>query len=496
MTRSSPSPYGRILVAPLQQRRHQQQRPQRALVEALLVLPPLAVTVFAISHLGIPTADAARATHRAVRAFTCIFVAMAVCGSWAILVSNTFEQNHPTLARLVPGHLRALRRALLLAWAAFVVIAGLLPGFFFDAPLVFAAVASLVLVVIAAVLRWPLSWVVVMAIAMLLTRAPAVPGSAQSLLDLWQAQSPAWLVAVLALSAGALCMLLQGGGAGHAAAYVARRDRNRRSRAQLAGTSAANLGVGRLGAIAVAPYFWWLQRQLARPGSSVGSRLLLGMGPSLHWTARLGTIFWTVVGFGGGAALGGLLVPDVGRGVLSGMSLGVLFAIAAPSLQIPARLWQTRGEQALLVLLPGVPRRGALNRWLGLRMTLNFALGLVGGLAASRAMRAMADAIAGGDIIQTMGEYATLAAAALLFLAPLVWRRWHRISAPTGFSAIVPMLALFTLMTALGLLRWRTGVSIAPLAAAGFAVSALWCALRWRQAGAEPEHLPAGRDAR
>ena len=44
------------------------------------------------------------------------FAAMLLLAGWGALVSSLLAQNKASLARLVPGHAKALRRSLLLSW--------------------------------------------------------------------------------------------------------------------------------------------------------------------------------------------------------------------------------------------------------------------------------------------------------------------------------------------------------------------------------------------
>ncbi len=479
-----------MLAAVWHQRRNQGSLWMLGLIAALAVVPPLGVLALAVAHGSV-----APEVSLGLRAVLGAIFQLVGLGLWAAIVANLLQQNHPTAARLVPGHVRRLRRMLLATWAVMVVALGLLPGLLWTEPLAATTGAALTLAGVALIVRWPVAGVCWF---MLLLMLPQL---------IWRIQ-PLWFDHAVALTLGvtAACAVLvprlaRDGGTRHARAYARRLDRDRRSRAAREGASAANLSARGLGgAVATRPYFWCLRRQLARTDSPVSARLLLGLGPSLHWTSAANTLALSAAGFATGCGLAACLDLDLGQGLLGVASVGVLFTVGVPLLQTRPRLWQVRGEQALLMLLPGVPRGGALNRWLGLRLSAQFALGLGGAIGLSAGMQALASAVADGHPVPDLAGFAHVIEAVLLPLAPLVWRRWHRLHAPAGAAGLTPALAAVALATAYEMLNWLPDVGIGDhldtLAGACFAASVAWCVLRWQRAGHEPAHLPVGRAAR
>ncbi|HEY9105065.1 MAG TPA: hypothetical protein VIN58_00190, partial [Roseateles sp.] len=151
---------------------------------------------------------------------------------WVGLVVNAMRQNHPSHARLVPGHVRGLRRALLggglLALLATVVPATLavllLPGLPDDSRLriaaLIAAAAAAWPVFIALVMRWPQLNLLWIGGPLLLAQTGSVPaGRMEALADgyvaggalLWWATAlAAWGVAAVLVRAVVLS-----GGPGH-----------------------------------------------------------------------------------------------------------------------------------------------------------------------------------------------------------------------------------------------------------------------------------------
>ncbi len=481
-------PLRRIVAMPWQQRVNQSGLLLTLVLPTMLLVPPLVVGV-----LLLPSFDAGPAQRFAMHALIGFFVAAAAIGLWGLTIASILEQNHPVLARLVPGHAAGLRRMVFAGWGVLVAAGGLLPGLATGHPFILPAAVGLALAGSAVCVRWPMLFLALL--PLIYVPSALMQVAVRQATTWWMADSVPVAAALAAVSLALLTLIVRGGGARHAAAYAARSDRNRRLQARMKGDSSADLAGGPWRGLSGGPYFWWLRRQLARPDSSVRARLALGLGPSLHWTTRLATIFWSALGFGAGCLLAVLLSPDMGRGMLSGAAIGVLFSVAIPALQVHAALWQTRGEQALLVLLPGGPQGGRLNRWLGVRMSVHFALGLLGAVALSSGLFVLRHTLSGGWMLAGMDNAALVCAAAVLPLSQLVWRRWDRVAAPTGLAPFVPLLWAGGLGLSLVVLHALLGVSVELLGACCFAASLLWCARRWWRAAHEPSHLPVGRSA-
>jgi hypothetical protein len=143
-----------VLAAPWQQRRNV--HGLRGLLFVLALCGAAPGVLYTASLFSEPsTAD--RLRFGAVLSVTIGLGAIVLVG-WAMLVGNLLQQNHPTFARLVPGHVGRLRSALLAAWAALVLCAAAGPGFLLDAPAAWACAAAAGLALFAAMLRWPLLW--------------------------------------------------------------------------------------------------------------------------------------------------------------------------------------------------------------------------------------------------------------------------------------------------------------------------------------------------
>lgn len=488
-----------ILSAPWHQRRNRKALWSVALIVALCALGP--VCLFAWSVLGDPLL-APNLRHSAAGAARMAALALSAAW-WAVLVNNVLEQNHPTLAQVVPGHPRRLREALVVAWAALgTALTGIVFGGVADWRLGVAIVAPS-LAVLAVSVRWPWLWlagfVAPYAVAYAMQR-PSTSEFERVALAAWRAQPEAIAAAVVMASGLLLVSLIQTGGRRHAANYESRRRRMLRLQAASRGERACAPGArGGLAGLLARPYHRWMAHLLARPASSARARTLLGLGPGAHWTGNVAALAATAAAIGV-AIVAALLVaqvfPVVGEFLplgLSGLAIGVLFGLVGPAIQVQSRLHQTRREQALLTLLPGVPRGAALSRWLSGQMTVQFLLSWGGGVVLMLALGALAR-----DVLRNPFEpaYATGRVYMVVATLPLVafqWRRWARLPAPTSLTVLGPTL-LGLALAVLAFAGQIAGVATPLQCGVAFAVAAFaWCAWRWRRMDGDPPALPVGR---
>jgi len=486
-----------VLAAPWQQRRNGQGLRGLLLVLALCGTAP-GVLYTASLFCEPPTAD--RLRFGAVLCAT-VGVGAIVLVGWAMLVGNLLQQNHPTFARLVPGHVGRLRAALLAAWAALVLFAAAGPGFLLDAPAAWACATAACLALFAAMLRWPLLWLSLGIVPFVGWRLAAWSGR-EALVGALHAQwrHEDWLVTAIVITAGAvaLVLLIRGGGNRHLAG-LERRARLNAEGALPAGDAglATGLSAGcwRGGSSVVArPYAWWFRRQVARADSPVMSRLLLGLGPAVHWTTRIGDSLWAWV-FGGAMCAAGawLAGPEIRGTILAWAAFGLLTGMSTPALQALPRLGRTAREQALLALLPGVPHGARLNRWLGWQMSLPLVWSTLCGLVMARALNGLADAVEPGVVDRATGGMSIALMAALLPQLAWQWRRWSRLRASSAVDMTLPVLSEMLLAMLALTLHTATGASYLVLGAAFTAVSLAYCAWRWWRMGTEPTALPTGR---
>jgi len=249
-----------------------------------------------------------------------------------------------------------------------------------------------------------------------------------------------------------------------------------------------------LRAIARRPYGWWTDRLLARRDSPVMARLMVGLGPATHWTTRLrdGGLY-VLLGGGMCAIVAALAGRDFGALILPWLSFGLLTGACTPALQAAAQLHQTRREQALLVLLPGVPRGARLNRWLAWRMSLVFVVAALCGFALAAVLNAFAEAIQPGVVNRSTGGMALALFPALLPQVAWQWRQWARLRGATGFEMSMPGLAPVLLGLVALVLHLGAGIGYMAIGAAFAAAALLYCAWRWHRMAGEPTALPVGR---
>lgn len=404
------------------------------------------------------------------------------------VVQGLLRQNHPHLARLMPGHHAALRQAFrgLLAlalvataglWAA--LVPGERPVMLFVAPIVLWLSACLAMGRAAYALLLP-----VLSIGLLVAA-----------LELGLPKTEAIWVGIAASSAltlGLLPRLMRRGDAAHAAHW----RRQRSTEALLAmsmegGKAGALQGQGWLARLMV----WWLwptRRLVARAQTPVQGpqdalrRAQWVVNPGLHVVQQL----WMLITVGLPITLLAVL-PALLRSASdsAGLVLGQALFIGLPLwllvLNLGASLtehWSTRGEQALLRLTPGMPQGERLRQ--GWRRQLQ---------VHAMAGWALHAAVALGAALWWQPAAWPHALGAVLLLAPLAYLvsrfPWGHQVAPRGvwMNWATLVAALGALVAAGPLAGGPTLWPLAPLAWLGAALLA-W---RWHRA-ARSVPWPAG----
>ncbi len=486
-----------VLAAPWQQRRNRRGLWVIWMIVALCFSLPAAMLAWSLFE----NPELAAAMRRSAAVSARVALVTLLLAWWAAVVANVLEQNHPTLARLVPHHAAQLRAALLAGAAAMVAFASLaLRGLVPDS-LACTLVAALVVAVLAASVRWPLLWILGCLVPYVTSGAsPGVPDAIDFVLRQWHEQPFAIATTGLAAAIVLLVALIQDGGRRHAANYAARSDRMRRMQAAARGEQPLRpRRRGSLASLLHSPYHAWLRHVLASPDSSPRVRTMLGLGPGLHWTRDAIALVVTAVAILCGVALLELVArvfPVMESFVpvlLSSVAIGMMFGLVSTPMQVQSRLHQTHREQALLALLPGVPRQATLNRWLAWRLSVQFLLAWAGGLASMLLFSELARHLGRPAVDIAHSNARAVMALATLPLVTLQWRRWARLPAPNSLNAGGPALLglSFATLAFIGqTTHWFT------LAEAGitFAFAAFaWCVLRWRRMGAEPSAFPVGR---
>lgn len=423
-----------------------------------------------------------------------------VHGAWLAVCANLQEQNHPHAAHCVPGQLHALRQAALWGWALSSVLSTGLVWAMLPAPGLWPLLL-LVNSLVAFCLLWAsrTAW-----LWLLLALFWPIAGALSGLLaPVWQALTALWAtytLGVLALSllaqAWFVTRAFDDASTGHQARY-ARRVVIRRAMMQMqfegmpASPTAWGGPLERLAQPFVAATSAWLRHVLARADNtrlrSVMARAEIVLHGNQHWLR-----------YGMSVGLVALLVLIAFALVLStthvnlelmlrngafGMGIGIASAGLNPGFALTNTLWQSRREQALMRLLPGMPQGRALNQAVARLQLRDFSIAW-----SVTALALLALGSQTGHI-----QLLCLPLAALPVAALCLTRRPALMRAPTPLRAMLPLLAFFALAALLYVLVRDFGM---PLSLPGLAMPALAAALlswRWRRLGAAPTALPAGR---
>ncbi len=399
---------------------------------------------------------------------------------WWLLAEGLHRQNQPALARLLPGHVRALRLQLLvhaalvtaIAVAAFTLTLGpARPWFWLVLPVV---------VMMAWLAREPWLWLLPIVFG------PWVP------LHAWAAEaaSAAPGLQLLGLLVSGLLLVAtvgQGGRLHHwHAARAARWQRAAVAQREGRGLPSAALSLPLRGLLRLFdwPRLVWRRRVLARGAAApLGARLNLGLGlggqwAELLWFGALLFITPAVIMFGRWQSAPDIDLQEMIDFSRFGVCIGVFSMIASTQHGRLSRLWARRREQALLALLPGVPNGdfGAVEaRW---RREY-----LLSWLLATAAVLALGAAGSAGSL-----DYAAFCAA---FCLPLVWLTQHQQRRLQGRPRLAP-LVLAPVLAAV--LAWPVQQSGLP-AWASLATGLLVYAALSRRHDPRRLELPLGRRA-
>ena len=429
--------------------------------------------------------------HAHALAVLSIGIALLIQTLWLIQYPSLRRQNHPNAARLVPGHVRTLRESMVGLWLLLMALTALLPG----SGLAWGLLAGAAMLTTALWSYEPWLWIPA-------SFAPMVfpyPGRYSVLrlsYDWWtQPDSPRWALATAAalVMAWLLCLLLRDGGAAHYRSYAS--DEGLRESLRKSGRPARMWsGNGKLGAPVAAlfstPFRAWMRRLLAQAAPSersVMARAELALGS--HWTAQVsgGLIFLcafaltsAVAWFGYGTSIWKF------RGEASlGLVVGAMSACMATVMTQSSGLRNSKREQALLMLLPGMPRGAGLNRAFA-RSQLRRAL----------AGWSLAMIFIVGLTAETPVFWSCMAfGLGCLPAALLLWRDWSAVPAIAVRTQALPMLLMLGAgLIGMFLARWLQPSPLCLLAWAGLVVTlGVW---RWRRVSLYPQAFPAGRLAK
>ncbi|OWQ88409.1 hypothetical protein CDN99_16250 [Roseateles aquatilis] len=393
-------------------------------------------------------------------AFVTFFIAAAIGLQfvWWSAATALAGQNHPLAARLVPGQVRQLRETAVALFLLLAVLGGLAMHQVMGDALAWTMVAGAAMLVFAAALRWPALWILmwlVPSVLLSLLRGTVAWQMFLGMMTDWHQRQPIVQTALVMI---ALCALLwrtfQDGGTAHARHWTAARQL--REVMMTNGGAKGGWPDGRLG-MALKRFFQWgrpfwfdhLLRTARPTADSVAARAEVATLRGLHWSVY-GSSSAMVLGalLLGEAVL--LLVVEPGRasqaiqGALPGVSIGLMSSLMGPLFGIGGTLYQTRHEQALLLLVPGMPRGPSLNRVLARRQLGHYLAMWAVGVGMMTLMWALApEAAEGASRKALIGLHF---AAVALPCGVLMWRDWSRQGAPSGQHVALMTLGMLVLM--------------------------------------------------
>lgn len=418
-------------------------------------------------------------------------------GVWLAVCGSLQEQNHPTTARTVPGHLRTLKRAALLGWALCTGLSTLLLWAIFPpggaGPLLLLGCGF-----IAVFLLWSSRMVWLWLLFTLLSPLLGAFGGSlapagRALAALWSEHTAAMLVAGLLAQAALVVLAFGAGDAGHRARHARQSLMRNAMRMQLDGRQANAAVWGRPVEWVARPFGLvfdaWQRRLLARADNgdprNVMARAAVVLHGMQHWMYQLmGIAVLATLVLAAFAAVSSFVQVPLKTFLPGAFGIGVAIASMGfnPAFALPTALWQSRREQALLCLLPGVPHGAALSRAVAAGHLRNAG---VAWLATSLVLLALGLAAGNRWLL-------CLPLGALPVMAINLTRRPAAMRAPQVLTTMWPVLAFFALTGLLYGLS-QLGVPLALLAVAVPALSTGLLAWRWRALGRAPAALPAGR---
>jgi hypothetical protein len=494
MSRASTLQAGLMLRAPWQWRRNDGSLWALRLHGALAVLavgtPALALLLWTPARLAWPLVG--------------LLGLCSVVGLFIHQFAALLRLDHPHAAHAVPGHRSAVRLAALLAWLAGVALCAMVTALVATlvwqanarAGLAAALAAATVMLLVAAAYRWWWLWVLIG----VLPTSMAIPGWSGAVVKaaswahgVWQGQPLTVTLLVLVAQGLALVGLFGHGDAAHVRSY-AQRERLRLSAAHSRSGKATPLSaLGRWGEWPGRPLQRlsdaWLARLCARARPTVASvmaRAEVVLYMNQHWVRHLAMVAFVQVLLVACMALvvawAGVTPATLFKHGQIGISIGLASMALSSLLGVPGALWHSRREQALLMLLPGMPQGQALNRTLARRQ-------------AQHSLLIWSATLPGFVLVAWFGAAPEILAFALVVLPLLawMWRDASRLQPPRPALAAWPhALCLLAGALSMALLRWQP-VAWLPWLAVVLGLTAALLRWRWKSLAMLPQALPAGR---
>jgi hypothetical protein len=233
-----------------------------------------------------------------------------------------------------------------------------------------------------------------------------------------------------------------------------------------------------------------MQRLLSQRQTStrhVMAKVLLGFGPNLHWITYAS--FMIVIVLFAGVIAGTIAISGAGsaKDGIAAVLMGLLFGIVGAPLLMLVTQWQmlqqSQREQALVLLLPGMPRGAALNRALAAQWLWRFGLTwLVASAALWGAIQFTNDSPAG------MGLLIPCMAACLIHV-----RDWSTVRFTQNKLLGLSMFAYFLAGMACVWALFKFELSPWPFMVLALVPTLLALRWKWNRLAGYQQALPAGR---
>lgn len=424
---------------------------------------------------------------------------------WWSAASALMSLNDPLSARLVPGQVRQLREVAVGLMLTMAVLSGLLFSAAAGHALAFIGGCAMVMLAFAATLRWPYLWVLcwfVPAVFSATVREFSLLQALIAFLRDWHETQPLTQTALALLLAGAgLWRLFQDGGTAHARSWKQSQQWRQKMSLQ-GGGGAARVACSRGPWGWLSRLFQWghplwrehLLRTATPTAASVSARADFAALRGLHWSASGSTSIMLLALFLGAEIAVLVLIPDraetVIRNALPGVSIGLMSSMMAPLFGLATTLHQTRREQALLTLMPGMPRGAAMNRMLAFRMLRQY-LGTWGLAVAT--MLLMGSLVPGDDSAFDVRMLGLHAAAVALPVGLFLWRDWSRQQPPSGGRVAMQTMGMLAGMGLSGAACTYWAFSPLWMLAGSVVLTVVLGTWRWRAMGRAAPFWPVGR---
>ncbi len=415
---------------------------------------------------------------------------------WIWFALRLLALNTPVAARLVPRYVMRLRVTALWLWASIALAASLLEGAYGGGLLWALLGFAALMVFLVAPFRWPLQWSLVtfVLVPFLLKHTLFI---VEEVLPLLQPFASGVIVGCLVVMGAIVRALIHPQGSKLAEFRLRSLQANGM---EGKGASIAEPKLSDLGALGQywsafarwvsLPFRLYANHLLSHPRAAtrhVLARCELAQGALYHWIGQVQLLLGLGLAMGLWLAFrhGSIYLTSAALSPYALLTAGLLMFIAVlPAASMPELLRQTRVEQSLQLLLPGMPRGNALSRKLAHRHLVQAYLAW-----------AVAAALASGlPFDKSDGPIAFSGYLAVLVFLPIVpttpWAGLGPLSAVKGLLGLALLIAVGGSIFAVQ--HYCHAQPLVLLAAACSASLALlnW---RWMQVKRHPQAFPAGR---